>query len=72
MKYLINLYKTNTLFHSFVAGLEGAVVASLVAYSDGFPTTKTAFVSTAAFFGKALWGWFRGYLTGAVVPTLTK
>lgn len=67
MNYLINLYKTNAKFHSFVAGLEGAVVAALVAYSGGFPVDKAAWVTVAAFFGKALWGWFRGYLTDAVV-----
>jgi hypothetical protein len=67
VNYLINLYKTNTAFHSFVAGLEGAVVAALVSWNGGLPVGKTAWVTFAAFVGKALWGWLRGYLTQAVV-----
>ena len=81
---IVTLYAQNGKFHTFVAGLEGAVVAAAITWPNGLPTSKSAFVTLAAFLGKAAWGWFLGWsrnnvaqpslqgVGGAPIPTEPK
>jgi hypothetical protein len=66
MKSLMNLYNTNTLFHSFVLGLEMALVSFITSYNGGLPTTKAAWVSLALGVGGAVWGAIKRWLANNV------
>ena len=56
----INLYNTNTKFHSFVQGLVGAVIGAgseWIKSGAGVPTSKTALYALGAFVFKYLYSW---------------
>jgi hypothetical protein len=58
----MNLYNTNSYFHSFITAIEMALVGFITSYSGGLPTTKTAWATVAAAVGGALWGALRNWL----------
>jgi hypothetical protein len=59
---LMNLYNTNSTFHSFVTGLEGAIVSAATSYTGGVPTNKTGWYALASFFGVAVYNYIKRYL----------
>jgi hypothetical protein len=59
IKKIVNFYNTSTVFHSFVSGVEGAIVGALSSWSGGVPVGKAGWIALAAFIGKALWSWWK-------------
>jgi hypothetical protein len=58
---LVNLYNTNTKFHSFVQGLVGAIIGAgseWLKSGGGLPTTTTALYGLGAFVLKYVWSWW--------------
>lgn len=41
-QYVVNLYRTNSKFHSFVGYVEYTLIGFFVGYSGGIPVTKDA------------------------------
>ena len=62
MKAIVNLYNTNTYFHSLVLAIEAALISFVTSYNGGIPTTKAAWLSVLFALGGAIWGAVKRYL----------
>jgi hypothetical protein len=69
LKKIMNWYNSNAYAHSFVNGLEGAVVGALSSWGGGVPASKGAWITLAAFVGKAAWGWWKRWAAQNVATT---
>lgn len=62
VKKVVDLYAQNKKFHSFVVGLEFAVVGFFTTYQGGLPATHDAWAALGAGLLGAVWGFFKGWL----------
>lgn len=59
---IMNLYNTNTTFHSLVTGLEGALVSAITSWNGGIPVNKTGWVALGSFVGVALYNFLKRWM----------
>lgn len=74
IRNIVNFYNQNAAMHSFVSGLEGAVVGALTSWGGGIPVNKSGWIVLGCFVGKAAWGYIKHWLqvNAATVGTQVK
>jgi len=66
---IVNFYKTNGKFHSFVVAVEFGLVSGLTSLTGGIPGTKAGWIALAGIVGGAVWGAAKRWATTNVLPT---
>ena len=64
---IVNFYKTNSKFHSFVVAVESGLVSGLTSLVGGVPVNKAGWVAIAATVGGAVWGAAKRWATNNVL-----